>query len=159
MNHIHLILSASIAIRNSLPQNMVGDQEQVSANYGKFWQVLANSATSGNFEQIQENMNSWMLKLIEILRMKPLIHPVSVYCEMPGNRGITSICAIETSSITLHIWDEPNPAKLQLDIYTCSELNIENVLNELNDYFGELSEVKYLIIDRERDFEILSRKV
>ena len=29
---------------------------------------------------------------------------------MPGNRGITAVAIIETSHITMHIWDEPNPA-------------------------------------------------
>ena len=39
---------------------------------------------------------------------------------MPGNRGVTAFAIIETSHIAMHIWDEPNPALVQLDVYTCA---------------------------------------
>ena len=61
---------------------------------------------------INEKMiESWMLNLIETLHMKPLIVPKAVYCEKEGNKGMTCICAIETSHIVLHSWDEKKPAK------------------------------------------------
>ncbi len=39
------------------------------------------------------------------------------------NRGITAISVIETSHIAMHVWDEPQPALMQLDIYSCAEFN------------------------------------
>ena len=45
----------------------------------------------------------WLSNLIKELGMKPLIEPKAVYCHEKGNRGLTCICAIETSHIVLHV--------------------------------------------------------
>jgi S-adenosylmethionine/arginine decarboxylase-like enzyme len=49
--------------------------------------------------------------------MKVFMGPYVKYCNMPGNRGITAIAIIETSHIAMHIWDEPKPALMQMDVY------------------------------------------
>ena len=88
--------------------------------------------------------------------MKPMYGPTASYCKMTGNRGVTAFAIIETSHIAMHIWDEPNPALIQLDVYTCSEMNPEDVLpllNELNP-----TRVEYKFLDREKNLKILEEK-
>ena len=98
-------------------------------------------------EPLAEN---WMLGLISDLKMRPLIEPKAVYCNIEGNRGLTCICAIETSHIVLHIWDEPIPAKMQLDIYTCSSLNMTTVWKAMRSF--EPFDIHYKFYDRESGF-------
>jgi len=96
----------------------------------------------------------WMSELTHALGMKPLIEPKAVYCDVEGNRGLTCISAIETSHIVLHIWDEPNPAKMQLDVYTCSSLNMTTVWRYMRHW--EPFDIKYKFYDRDNDFRLLN---
>ncbi len=82
--------------------------------------------------------------------MKILHGPVSVYCDKYGNRGITAFAIIETSHIVLHTWDETDPATLQLDVYTCSELEIDTVFKSL-EIFQPMT-IDYKFLDREKGF-------
>lgn len=95
-------------------------------------------------------ISNWISKLVETIQMKILHGPVSVYCDKPGNRGITAFAIIETSHIVLHTWDEDSPATLQLDVYTCSQLEIDAVLKSL-DIFQPIT-VDYKFLDREHGF-------
>ena len=47
--------------------------------------------------------------------------PYVKYCTMEGNRGFTGIAVIETSHNAIHVWDEPVPALMQIDVYSCAE--------------------------------------
>jgi S-adenosylmethionine/arginine decarboxylase-like enzyme len=89
----------------------------------------------------------WMPKLIERIGMKILMGPFATYLDVEGNRGLTAVTIIETSHIALHIWDETNPALVQLDVYTCGDLNPHNVLESLEEMQPVKIEMKYL--DRE----------
>lgn len=97
-------------------------------------------------------INAWFSDLIESIGMIRLLGPYSVYCETKGNQGLTSICAIETSSITLHVWDEEKPGVLQLDIYTCADLEISVVFEKLKEF--NPSRIQYLYLDRDEQFKI-----
>lgn len=85
--------------------------------------------------------------------MKPLYGPVACYCKMEGNKGLTAFAIIETSHIAMHIWDEPNPALVQLDVYTCGPFNPQEVLDVLN--VMEPVKVDYKYLDRENNFKEL----
>ena len=65
-------------------------------------------------------LKNWMEDFIKFINMKVMLGPHVAYCDKPGNRGITAIAVIETSHIAMHVWDEPTPALMQLDIYSCS---------------------------------------
>jgi hypothetical protein len=97
-----------------------------------------------------DKISSWISKLVETIQMKILHGPVSVYCDKSGNRGITSFVIIETSHIVLHTWDETTPATLQLDVYTCSELEIDSVFKALS-IFQPIT-IDYKFLDREQGF-------
>jgi S-adenosylmethionine/arginine decarboxylase-like enzyme len=101
-----------------------------------------------------DQISLWILDLIKTIDMKVLYGPVSVYCDKTGNRGITGFALIETSHIALHIWDETDPATMQLDVYTCSNLEIDLVFDALSLFRPITTDYKFL--DRESGFtEIL----
>jgi S-adenosylmethionine/arginine decarboxylase-like enzyme len=64
-----------------------------------------------------------------------------------GNRGLTCVAIIETSHIALHVWDESAPALMQLDVYTCGQLDPYQVVEALKIWEPVKVEMKYL--DRE----------
>ena len=104
--------------------------------------------------QNPEIATDWFLALIKNLKMEVLLGPYVVYHPEVGNRGLTGIAAIKTSSITLHCWDEPSPAILQLDIYTCGCLELEVVWQALEEFLP--TKISYKFIDREYDLKEIS---
>lgn len=104
--------------------------------------------------QCAEAIQDWMKSLVETIGMKILMGPYAIYSDMVGNRGLTAVTIIETSHIAMHVWDEDDPALMQLDVYTCSTLNIEDVFAAL-DEFAPIH-VQYKYIDRENELTLLS---
>lgn len=102
-------------------------------------------------------IEAWMKKLVKQIDMNILMGPYSVYSDMVGNRGLTAVTIIETSHIALHVWDEVEPALAQLDVYTCSALNIEDVFEAMNEW--ELVKVEYKYIDRENQLTLIEKRV
>jgi len=102
-----------------------------------------------------DKMNFWFQDLIESIGMKILSGPHTVYCEVVGNRGYTGVCVIETSHIALHTWDEDSPAVIQLDVYTCSELDIDTVFKKIKQF--EPTVVEFTLIDRDGELCILDK--
>ncbi len=99
----------------------------------------------------------WMRKLVDTIDMKILMGPYSVYSDMVGNQGLTAVTIIETSHIAMHVWDEVEPALMQLDVYTCSTLNVDDVFEAIKQF--EPVTVEYKYIDREHDLTLLSNGV
>jgi S-adenosylmethionine/arginine decarboxylase-like enzyme len=97
-----------------------------------------------------KKIEEWISNLIDIIGMKILHGPTSVYCNKEGNRGITGFAIIETSHISLHTWDETDPATLQLDVYTCADLEIDLVFAALS-IFQPIT-LDYKFLDREQGF-------
>ena len=89
----------------------------------------------------------WFKDLIESINMKILTGPYVVYCDMPGNKGFTGICAIETSHIALHMWEEQLPGRFELDVYTCGDLDASIIFDKIK-IFDPIN-VQYLILDRQ----------
>ena len=100
-------------------------------------------------------IKAWMRKLVETIDMKILMGPYAVYSYMEGNRGLTSVTIIETSHIALHVWDEASPALMQLDVYTCSTLDIQDVFSSIE--FWDPTKIEYKYIDREHDLTLLDQ--
>lgn len=104
-----------------------------------------------------EAIQDWMKLLVDKIGMKILMGPYAIYSDMVGNQGLTAVTIIETSHIAMHVWDEVDPALMQLDVYTCSTLNIEDVFETLGD-FAPVN-VQYKYIDREHDLTLLDKGV
>ncbi len=104
-----------------------------------------------------EAIQDWMKLLVDKIGMKILMGPYAVYSDMVGNQGLTAVTIIETSHIAMHVWDEVDPALMQLDVYTCSTLNVDDVFLALSDFAPVNVEYKY--IDREHDLTLLDKGV
>lgn len=99
----------------------------------------------------------WLRNLVESIGMKVVLGPFASYITKEGNRGITSTVIIETSHISMHLWDEEVPALMQFDLYTCSTLSVEKVIKKLVDDFG-LFDYKTLVLERSKEFAIIPKE-
>ena len=97
-----------------------------------------------------EQIVGWAKKLIEDIGMKIMMGPYAKYCEMEGNRGLTCVTIIETSHVAIHVWDEGSPGLVQLDVYTCGELDKQIIFDALEKWDPVKIDYKYL--DREKGF-------
>ena len=103
-----------------------------------------------NNNRTVEEVNDWLEHLITVIGMNILHGPVSLYCDKTGNAGITSFAIIDTSHIVLHTWDEKSPSMLQLDVYSCAEFKVEDVIWALG--FFEPVHIDYKFLDMTENF-------
>ena len=73
----------------------------------------------------EQTITDWASNLIRDIGMKIMMGPYVKYCDMEGNKGFTCVTIIETSHVAIHIWDEQSPKLIQLDVYTCGELDTQ----------------------------------
>jgi S-adenosylmethionine/arginine decarboxylase-like enzyme len=102
----------------------------------------------------EEFLRRWLEKFIEEIGMKVMMGPYVKYSNMVGNRGITGAAIIETSHIVMHVWDEPDPALLQFDVYSCGEFDSETICNKIKKDFNT-TKIEYKFLDREHDLKEL----
>lgn len=100
-------------------------------------------------------IKQWMRELVDLIGMNILMGPYAIYSDMPGNSGLTAVTIIETSHIAMHVWDEVDPALMQLDVYTCSKLDPADVFAALQIF--EPTKIEYKYIDREHELTLLDR--
>lgn len=90
---------------------------------------------------------AWIKRMISHIEMDLLAEPTARYCTLEGNKGLTVTAIITTSHIALHLWDEPIPAELQLDIYSCRSYDKRDVFADIKKTFRPIS-MSYKHIDR-----------
>lgn len=100
-------------------------------------------------------VEKWLESFVESIGMKVIAGPFARYVEAEGNKGLTAAVMIETSHIAFHIWDEQDPALIQFDLYTCSELNVEKTLKTLESYFN-FEDYEFIVFDREHGFKLIA---
>ena len=98
----------------------------------------------------EEQTISWMRKLINKINMNILAGPYSSKVSKKGNKGLSGVAIIDTSHISIHTWDEKQPALIQLDVYSCKEFKKSDVIDCLDDFNPVTVEYKYF--DRETNF-------
>lgn len=114
-------------------------------------------AEVSNPPRYEQNIIDWTKHLIDDIGMKILLGPFATYCDIPGNKGFTCATIIETSHVVVHIWDEQSPRLVQLDVYTCSELDPQVVFDALDKWDPVKIDYKYL--DRESQLiDVLDNK-
>ena len=114
-------------------------------------------AEVSNPPRYEQNIIDWTKHLIQDIGMKILLGPYATYCDKEGNKGYTCATIIETSHVVVHTWDEVSPKLVQLDVYTCSELDIRTVFDALDKWDPIKIDYKYL--DRETNLtEVLETK-
>ena len=94
----------------------------------------------------EDEMVSWLESLVKKIKMKTVHGPIASYITKEGNRGMTGFVMIETSHIACHIWDEIEPALIQLDVYSCAEYAEEVVIRAVKSM--EVVEHEYMTVDR-----------
>jgi len=94
------------------------------------------------------HLTDWLHNFIDFINMKVLMGPYVVYHDVPGNRGITGVAIIETSHIVMHVWDEPSPALMQFDVYSCGEFDAETICKKIQKDFNVVK-IDYKFLDRE----------
>ena len=102
----------------------------------------------------EEQLQHWMREFIDSIDMKILMGPYVKYCNVEGNRGITGIAVIETSHIAIHVWDEPNPALMQIDVYSCAEFDVDEIAEKIKSDF-DVIKLDYKYLNRETGLIVL----
>ena len=102
----------------------------------------------------EEQLTEWLKDFIDSINMKILMGPYVKYCNVEGNRGITGIAVIETSHIAIHVWDEPNPALMQIDVYSCAEFNVDEIAEKIKQDF-DVVKLDYKYLNRETGLTVL----
>lgn len=114
--------------------------------------LLVNAKITKPLQNENEGIE-FLRNLVTKIDMKILQGPFATYLDTPKNRGLTAIVLIETSHIAFHIWDESDPALLQLDLYTCGPLNHRDVLDVINQQFEPVF-LEHVLFDRENGFVV-----
>jgi S-adenosylmethionine/arginine decarboxylase-like enzyme len=98
----------------------------------------------------------WINDLIHGLKMNIMKGPIVAYNSREGLEGWSGVAIIETSHVAIHVWDHyenKNDPKakilVQLDVYTCGEMNEATVLSSLEEFGVRRCQAK--IFDREND--------
>ena len=94
-------------------------------------------------------LRKWLKNLVKIIDMKIVGGPYTAYVTKEGNRGITGVVMIETSHISIHIWDETIPALVQCDIYSCAEFQQGEVIMHLG--IMKPKKIEYMMVDRSEE--------
>ena len=102
----------------------------------------------------EEQLTEWLREFIDSIHMKILMGPYVKYCKIEGNRGITGIAVIETSHIAIHVWDEPNPALMQIDVYSCAEFDVDQIAEKIKQDF-DVVKLDYKYLNRETGLTVL----
>jgi|TARA_B100000959_G_C14943823_1_gene609014 S-adenosylmethionine/arginine decarboxylase-like enzyme len=93
-------------------------------------------------------LTQWLKDFIISINMRIMMGPYVAYCNEPGNRGITGIAVIETSHIAMHVWDEPSPALMQLDVYSCADFDPYKIAEKIKQDFNVVK-IDYKFLNRE----------
>ena len=93
-------------------------------------------------------LNKWMTDLVSDVKMKVAVPAKSAYVNDEGNKGLTGSINIQTSHFAIHIWDELEIPKIEMDLYSCSCFELETVLNKLKEF--DLVSYYYMMIDRNK---------
>ena len=94
-------------------------------------------------------LRKWLKNLVKIIDMKIVGGPYTAYVTKEGNRGITGVVMIETSHISIHIWDEERPSLVQCDIYSCAEFQQGEVIMHLD--IMKPQKIEYMMVDRSEE--------
>lgn len=114
--------------------------------------VRAEIANPPGPDDVQK-VEAWMSALIKTVGMKELFAPKAVWCPVVGNMGLTCFSIIETSHCGIHVWNEVSPAVAQLDLYSCSDFDTQDVFDAMRAFGPTAMDFKYL--DRESGLRMI----
>ena len=94
----------------------------------------------------EKSVRKWLRNLVKKIDMNIIKGPYTAYVSKEGNRGMTGIVMIETSHISIHIWDENRPALVQCDVYSCADFSSNEVLIEFTPM--GVTKIDHMMLDR-----------
>lgn len=98
----------------------------------------------------------FMTKLVDHVRMKVLSPAVTLWCDEPGNEGITSSILLTTSNSVVHIWNyEDGTGLFEFDLYSCAPFTAEEVIDYIKTHF-DVTKLAHKFIDRSLDLVDIS---
>ena len=95
----------------------------------------------------EKEIKKWLRNIVKKIDMNIIKGPYASYVSKEGNRGVTGVVMIETSHIAIHVWDEPSPALVQCDVYSCAEFSSNEVLAEFMPM--DVVKIDHLLLDRD----------
>jgi S-adenosylmethionine/arginine decarboxylase-like enzyme len=102
-------------------------------------------------------IKQWLSSIIDGIGMKLAqgleANPISYYCNLEGNEGLTGAAILETSHTVIHVWSEVSPAIIQYDLYSCSCIDIDLVLSFFEEF--QPTKIEYKFIDRDQALTLL----
>jgi S-adenosylmethionine/arginine decarboxylase-like enzyme len=102
-------------------------------------------------------IKQWLTDVIESIDMKLAVgleaNPISYYCNLEGNEGLTGAAILETSHCVVHVWDGDKPAIMQFDLYTCSALPLDVIFKKIEQF--DPIKIEYTFYDRENNLTLL----
>ena len=99
----------------------------------------------------EKSVRKWLRNLVKKIDMNIIKGPYAAYVSKEGNRGVTGIVMIETSHISIHVWDENKPALVQCDVYSCAEFSSNEVLAEF--VMMEPTKLEHMLLDRAEEIK------
>lgn len=99
-----------------------------------------------NADLITEHAVTYFLnRLVKMIDMEMFVPPIVKVDTNPDNSGISGICMITTSHISLHHWDRKK--YISFDCYSCKNFDHDFIINMLEIYFP--GNMKWKAIQRE----------
>lgn len=87
------------------------------------------------FDRLQPGMAvAWMQKLIEDQSMEIMTGPHAFYTYDEDYAGWTILTGIKTSHCAIHVWDEQYPVRVDLDFFTCGDLNHDKLVDAFRQF-------------------------
>jgi S-adenosylmethionine/arginine decarboxylase-like enzyme len=97
--------------------------------------------------ETEEDVSCWLAELVNIVDMEILIPPVSKYCDIEGNEGVTGTVVITTSHMSIHIWPKAEVPYIRLDVYSCKDFCTKEVIAFVDKTMGIIEE-GHIVVDR-----------
>lgn len=103
-----------------------------------------------------KKVKKWLKNLVADIGMKICKHggPHVDYVDSPGNCGIAGVVMIETSHISIHVWDQLEKPLVQMDVYSCAPFAIGIIQNYL-DYMMPFN-YHIVMLDRAKEIKVVS---
>ena len=106
-----------------------------------------------------EEVEAWLSFVIKRINMKIakadtlLKNPMAFYCDNPANLGATGVGILETSHTALHVWDAESPAKMEYDLYSCSDFDVADIITLCKPY--GIIKGNYYVLDRGEGLKVI----
>ena len=101
-------------------------------------QHLIFNGVVNNVPSSVDACRQWLDALVPKIHMKPLVPANSVYCDDPGNEGITGVVVITTSHAAFHYWEPSSelPNRLSFCLYSCAPFDPQVVIEHIDEFWG-----------------------